>query len=116
MPAIGDVVELANGDVGVIGESLPRDQWRVYFPNGQLDVLPAAIASTKSAPSYLVGDTVSVWPDQGDITAINGDEFTVSLDKQQFLPGLGYVTWTATVTVPRWRIIRDNDNRLERAL
>lgn len=116
MPAIGDVVELSNGDVGVIGEELPRDQWRVYFPGGYLDVLAAAISQTLSAPTYEVGDTVSVWPYQGDVKSVDGDDVTVTLDRSVRIPGVGVPQWEPDVTVPFWRIVRDNDERLQRAL
>lgn len=116
MPAIGDVIELANGDVGVIGEALSLDQWRVYFPEGHIDILEAAIADTLAAPSYEVGQTVSVWPHQGDIKTLGSSVVTVTLDRSEHIPGVGTPQWQPDVTVPLWRLIRDNDSRLQRDL
>lgn len=117
MASINQVVQLANGSTGVIGELLPSpgaQQYRCHFDESYLDILDADIAQTLSAPTYNVNDDVSVWPDAGVISAIDGDTFTVEATRQDHVPGLGYVTWTATLKVPRWRVIRDNDSRIER--
>lgn len=116
MASVCDVVSLNDGSVGVVGELLAShapQQYRVYFDQSRLDVTDADIASTLSAPSYSVNDEVSVWPDSGTVTAIDGDTFTVSVDHQRWLES-GPFTWTADHHVPRWRIIRDNDTRIER--
>jgi len=111
---IGDVVQLANGSVGVVGEILPHGLSRVYFDRSYKDVLDAEISSTLSAPAYSVGDTVSIWPHSGDITSIDGDTFTVSIDRQTIFPDGFNVTWSGDFQAPRWRIIRDNDTRISR--
>lgn len=116
MANVGDVVSLNDGSVGVVGEALPShgsQQYRVYFDQSRLDVTDADIASTLSNPSYSVNDEVTVWPDAGTITAIDGDTFTVSVDHQRLLES-GPFTWTADHHVPRWQIIRNNDPRIER--
>lgn len=114
MASIGDVVQLADGSVGVVGEVQPSPgPYRVYFDESHLDVGDDYISSTLSAPTYNVNDEVSVWPYSGTVTAIDGDEFTVSIERQSDL-GFGPLTWTADYVVPRWRIIRDNDSRIER--
>lgn len=112
--AVGDVVELPGGLVGVIGEQVEPwpARWRVYFKENALEVLDSELVSTLSAPSYQVGDAVSVWPDHGTIQAINGDEFSVQVTRSAPVFGNRWVTWTATLKVPRWRIIRDNDQRI----
>lgn len=117
MASVGDVVTLTDGSTGVVGAALPShgsQQYRVYFDESRLDVTDADIASTLSAPTYSVNDEVTLWPYSGTITAIDGDTFTLSIERQHELNGGGYLTWTGTYTAPRWRIIRDNDSRIER--
>lgn len=110
--AINDVVQLANGSVGVVGELTPQGQ-RVFFDESHLVVIDSEITATLSAPSYSIGDEITVWPHSGAITAIDGDQFTVSVQMTETF-GFGPITWTGTQTVPRWRVIRDNDPRIER--
>lgn len=116
MASLNDVVTLEDGSVGVVGELLPShgsQQYRVYFDRSYKDVTDDAISQTLSAPTYNVGDDVSVWPYGGQITAIDGDEFTVEIDRQQGFD-FGVITWTGEYKAPRWRIIKDNDSRIER--
>lgn len=117
MANVNDVVTLPEGSTGVVGEALPShgsQQYRVYFFDSYLDVTDADIASTLSAPTYSVNDEVTVWPFSGTITAIDGDTFTVSIDRSKELTSGGIFTWTADYKAPRWRIIKDNDSRIER--
>lgn len=116
MTAVGDVVTLNDGSTGVVGAALPShdaQQYRVFFFDNHLDVTDADIASTLSAPTYSVNDEVTLWPYSGTITAIDGDTFTLSIDRQRQLTSEVF-TWTGTYTAPRWRIINDNDTRIER--
>lgn len=113
MAYVADVVELNDGSVGVVGESLPHGLYRVYFDESHLDVSDAYISQTLAALTHNVNDEVSVWPYSGTVKAIDGDDFTVSIDRQSDL-GFRPLTWTADYVVPRWRIIRDNDPRIER--
>lgn len=116
MASIGDVVTLSDGSVGVVGEEVPSpgDQiYRVFFTNEHVTVTDAGIVSTLDAPVYSVGDEVTLWPYGGEITAIDGDDFTLEIERQTPFD-FGPITWTATHKAPRWRIIRDNDTRINR--
>lgn len=116
MTAIGDVVRLRDGSVGVVGGEVPSpgpQVYRVYFPNEHATALEADISATLAAPVYNVGETVTLWPYSGEITAIDGDEFTLSIERQTVFD-FGPISWTAEYKAPLWRIIRDNDERLER--
>lgn len=111
--AIGDVVTLTSGLVGVVGEQtddVPL-RWRVYFRENSLEVADSEISETLSAPSYSVGDEVIVWPDYGTIQAISGDEITVQATRSAPLWG-DYVTWQATLVVPAWVVTRFTDTRI----
>jgi len=115
MPSIADVVELTDGSVGVVSDVIDRDYHRVQFPDGtRIDVLPAAVSQTLSAPTYEVGQDVTVWPDIGTIDAIGGSRVTLTLTKSKRIPRVAHIEWNPTVTVPLWRIILDNDGRLQR--
>ena len=116
MTVIGDVVTLSDGSVGVVGEEVPSpgpQVYRVFFSNEHVTTTEADITETLAAPEYQVGDTVTLWPYSGEITAIDGDEFTLSIERQQVLD-FGPITWTGIYKAPRWRIIRDNDTRIKR--
>lgn len=116
MANLNDVVELEDGSVGVVGELLPShadQEYRVFFDESYKDVTDDAISSTLSAPTYNVGDDVSLWPYAGQITAIDGDEFTLEIERQHKFD-FGWTSWTGTYHAPRWRIIKDNDSRIER--
>lgn len=118
MPSVNDIVELSDGSIGVISEELPSPDpsnplFKVWFTDHHRSVTADDISQTLSAASYNVTDEVAVWPHLGEITVINGDEFTISIERSRFVPGLGSVTWTASHRVPRWRVIRDNDGRIE---
>lgn len=117
MASIGDVVTIAEGSTGVVGESFPSQpqSFRVFFTDENKLITDADITVTLSAPTFNVNDAVTVWPFSGTVTAIDGDEFTVSIERQQLLES-GPFTWTADHKVPRWRIIRDNDPRIERII
>lgn len=117
MASIGDVVTIAEGSTGVVGESFPSQPpaFRVFFGEENKLVTDADITATLSAPAFTVNDTVTVWPFSGDITAIDGDEFTVSIERQKLLD-IGPFTWVADHKVPRWQIIRDNDPRIARII
>lgn len=117
MPNVGDVVQLANGWVGVIGGDAslrPSGNWLVFFPNSHLDVPDAEIGIILVAQTFSVDETVTVWPHQGVIQTLNSSKATVELDRTVILPGGGRHSWTPIVTVPVWRLIRDNDPQLER--
>lgn len=116
MTAIGDVVTLRDGSVGVVGEEVPSPGaqiYRVFFSQESVTATEADITETLAAPVYEVDETVSLWPYSGEITAIDGNEFTLSIERQQVLD-FGPITWTGTYKAPRWRIIRDNDQRIMR--
>lgn len=110
---IGDVVELASGLVGVIGEQTGQSpiRWRVYFRRNSLVVSAGDMAQTLPAPVYSVGDTVTVWPDYGTIEAIDSD-ITMQVTRSAPLWGK-YVTWQATLVVPQWLVTRYTDNRID---
>ncbi len=117
MLIVNDVVQLANGWVGVIGEDAserPSGNFLVYFPNSHLDVPEAEIGATLVARTFSVAETVEVWPYQGVIQTLNSSEASVELDRTIILPGGGRQSWMPIVTVPVWRLIRDNDPQLER--
>jgi hypothetical protein len=117
MASVGDLVELPDGSVGVIGEKLsppPNDGFRVYFSESYKDITASAIQQTLGAPTYQVGDEVTVWPDLGIVSAVNGSEYTVAVERSEIIKGVGHITWTADQVVPFWRLVRDNDNRIER--
>jgi hypothetical protein len=117
MAAVGDLVELPDGSVGVIGAELaspPDNQFRVYFPDSYKDITASDIQNTLSAPSYQVGDEVTVWPELGTITAVDGSEYTVAVEMSKRIEGVGHITWTGVQVVPFWRLVRDNDSRIER--
>lgn len=117
MASVAQVVTLSDGSVGVIGEALAShdaQQYRCHFFDSSLVITDADIASTLSAPTYSVNDDISVWPNAGVISAIDGDTFTVEVERQQIVSGLGPITWTGTQIVPRWRVINDNDARINR--
>ena len=116
MAGIGDLVQLGDGSVGVVGEEVPSpgpQLYRVYFTSEHLTVTDADISATLAAPVFNVGDEVTLWPYGGTIDAIDGDEFTLSIERQTPFD-FGPITWTATHRVPRWRVIRDNDLRIVR--
>lgn len=117
MAAIGDVVRLSNGWVGVIGEAAASTgdgpRWIVRFPEARHEILESEIDDTLSAPSYAVGDTVSVWPDIGEIAAVSGSDYTVDVPQSAVIREERF-NWTGTVVVPKWRLILDNDTRLSR--
>lgn len=116
MTAIGDVVTLRDGSVGVVGEEVPSpgaQVFRVHFSDESVTVTDADITETLEATEYEVGDTVSLWPFSGEITDIDGDEFTLSIERQQVLD-FGPIAWTGVYKAPRWRIVRDNDQRIQR--
>lgn len=116
MPSVNDVVELTDGSVGVVAEVLSsanEQLYRVWFTDHHRVISVGHITQTLSAPSYSVNDEVGVWPHLGTIKIIDGDSFTVEVEHHQFIPGLGSTSWVANQVVPRWRIIRDNDGRIE---
>lgn len=116
MAAIGDIVTLNDGSVGVVGEEVPSPGaqiYRVHFNNSHLTVTDADIASTLEPPVYEVGDAVSLWPYSGTIAAIDGDEYTLSIERQETLD-FGPITWTGTYKAPFWRLACDNDSRISR--
>jgi len=116
MAAIGQVVTLDDGSTGVVADAITGGLARVKFPDGtHTDVLDANITATLSAPEYQEGDQVTVWPDQGAIDSIDGSQVTVTLTKAERIPGVAHIEWMPDVTVPLWRIILDNDTRLQRA-
>lgn len=113
MASVGDVVKLSDGSVGVVSE-IANGVHRVHFVTNHKDVNTDFISATLSAPNFNVGDEVALWPYSGTITAIEGDDFTLSIDRQQRVEGLGPITWMGTYKSPRWRIALDNDARIKR--
>src|SRR3546814_18880118 len=116
MAAIGDVVRLSNGWIGVVGEDVSTPdtvRWRVFFPNSRLDVPETDIDSSLDPVTYAVGQTVTVWPYQGEVQSIDSDQVTVRLDRTEVLSS-GRQSWEPDVTVPLWRLIRDHATRLAR--
>ncbi len=119
MPNLGDVVQLPNGWVGVIGGDArlrPSGNYLVYFPNSHLDIPEAEIGVTLVARTFSVAEEVEVWPYLGVIQTLNSSEASVELDRTELLPGGGRHSWMPIVTVPVWRLIRDNDPQLEREI
>jgi hypothetical protein len=116
MTAIGDVVTLRDGSVGVVGELLPSpgaQVYRVHFLRGSITTTEADITETLDPPVFNIGDTVTLWPYAGTITGIQGDEFTLNIDRRVFL-GFGSHAWSGIHIAPRWRIVKDNDERILR--
>lgn len=116
MASVNDVVELNDGSVGVVAEEVPSggaQLYRVWFPTYHLVLSDGEISQTLSAPSYSVNQQISIWPYLGTIKSIVNDEFTVEVERSQFIAGLGNTSWTATHKVKRWRVIKDNDGRLQ---
>jgi hypothetical protein len=115
--SVNDIVELDDGSVGVVSEALPSyggaSHFRVMFRTGYTNATDSDVAQTLSARTYSVNDTVEVWPNQGTITAIDGDEFTVDVPMSEKFD-FGAITWNGDQVVPRWRIILDNDERIQR--
>ena len=110
-------MRLTNGSVGVIGGLVPSggaQQYRVHFDISTKTISADSVAETFSPQTFSVGDSVSLWPYSGVITAINGDEFTLSIERQELLEKLGPITWTGVYVAPRWRIVLDNDTRVRR--
>ena len=115
MPAIADVVTLPDGSIGVISEELPRDQWRVEFPDAtRIDVTASQIQSTLSALTYSVGADISVWPNLGVIESVAGESVVASVYRTDRIKGVGQIEWLSEDTIPLWRVILDNDTRLQR--
>lgn len=117
MPAVGDVVQLQDGSVGVISDQLSshgEQQWRVAFPESRLDIIGSDIADTLDAPVYSPGDNVFVWPNSGTIQSVGDDSAVVTIERSETLPGLGMATWQSDDAVPLWRLTLDNDGRLQR--
>ena len=116
MTALADVVTLRDGSVGVVGELVasPGAQvYRVHFLRGSITTTDADITETLDPPEFNVGDSVALWPYSGTIADIQGDEFTLSIDRRVFL-GFGQHAWTGVHKAPRWRLVRDNDARIGR--
>lgn len=116
MSSIGDIVVLRDGSVGVVGEVVPSPGpqiYRVFFSNEHVTTTDADIQETLASQEYEVGDTISLWPYSGEITAIDGDEFTISIVSQELLE-FGPVAWVGVYKAPRWQVVRSNDTRINR--
>lgn len=111
MAQLNDIVELADGSVGVVSR-IENGRYHVQFFRNHWIV--EDITAVLAPPTYSVGDEISVWPDLGAITAINGDTVSVDVLRADDVQDLGVVHWTGHLQVPLWRVIRDNDPRIIR--
>lgn len=115
MANVSDVVTLSGGSVGVVSELTSRGLFRVRFPDGtNIETSDEDITETLDAPTFADAVPVSVWPDAGILVSSTSSEAVVDLDKVEALSS-GVLRWTARITVPFWRLILDNDPRLQRS-
>jgi len=57
---------------------------------------------------------VFIWPLQGVVKEMNGAEVVVTTSNEACIPGGGRAFWESDTVLPLWRVILDNDPRLER--
>lgn len=115
MPSVGEIATLTQsrgGWEGVISEQISATLYQVMALtyddriHGNVIVHEADIASTNTNfPTYSVGDKVSLYRLRGEITAINGTQYTVKIEQRRNKD----IVFTRDHVVPRWRLYIENN-------
>lgn len=115
---IGDIVTLSaarGGWEGVISDIVSLGDPELYKVEnlnyddrieGDVIVAGADIASAnQNYPTWQVGDSVTLYRISGEITAINGTEYTVHITRRRNKD----IVFERDHVVPRWRLLIENN-------